>query len=250
MGQLQNLEPIALPDVRQPARMPSLPAWLASRKSALATNLQRDPATGGFREMLTLPATLLPSEAQRQAMMEHLRALRSWLETTPERDRKHSDETLATVTKLLLTLPAPRADERAVEAKGDAYMAALDDVPSWAVAEAVRCWYRGDCGTDDRGRAHDYTWAPVPAVLRRIALGKTAPVRQRIAEIERILSAVEYVDCSAEFERGRRAMRGLHQTMGDAEALRELTFERAVEIGALHPNQQTRGDKTNASQHV
>jgi len=149
-----KIEPIPAPDRRRPTRMLSLPAWVAGRIDALAENLQIDPATSSFRDMLTLPRPLMLSEEQRATIEAHIKYLRSLLAQTPEEDEDFEKATLIAVTKLLLVLPGQRTTEVAAEAKAEAYMMALDDVPYWATEAAVRSSFRNDCGVDERGRPY------------------------------------------------------------------------------------------------
>jgi hypothetical protein len=111
-----------------------------------------------------LPAELILNGAERLAVEEHLSALREMMELTPENNQSLEKATLAIVTKMLLALPSDKRSEAAGEAKAEAYMTALEDVPTWAVNSATRGWYRGQYGSD-----HDYTWQPGPTVLRQLA---------------------------------------------------------------------------------
>ncbi len=142
---------------------------------------------------------------------------------------------LELLTRLLLAKPARRATEDAAEATGDAYMDALDDVPTWAVAEAIRHWHRGECGED-----HDYTWAPGTATLRRLALSQAFRIRTRIAELTPMLSAEVFVDTREDVEIGKAAMRGLHKALasGDRDLLKNLTFRQAIKLGEQARKQQ------------
>lgn len=192
---LAKLEPIPLPDLRRTERMPSLPEWLTSRVNAASSNLQLDPRTGSFRDLLTLPAARLPTDTQRAAIVAHCAALRRALGHTPENGEQWEAETLATVTKLLLTLPGMRTSEQGAESKGEAYMAALDDVPSWAVAEAVRGWYRGSHPArivNGKSVAYDFRWAPAPAELRTLSVHAATKFEIRAREAERLLDIVPF----------------------------------------------------------
>lgn len=235
MNALVKLEPIPLPDLRKPTAMPSLPVWLATQHAALATNLQLalDP-TGRqvFADRTTLPASIMPSETQRLEIARHCSILEQTLHETPENGDKWAQETMATVTKMLLVLGGAKASELAAEAKAEAYNEALEDIPAWSVVATAKRWYRGDCGKDEHGQPYDYRFMPDPATVRRLALSDTFRVRNRIAELDRVLMAVPLVDCSADLKRGRAAWDGLRMTMKDPEALKGLTFEKAVELGS------------------
>lgn len=226
---LAQIVPLPLPDLRRPERMPSLPGWVTSRAAALDMNLQPDPS-GQFRDLLTLPPEKMLGQAEREAIDSHLGNLRSLLSRTPEAAQDAEAETLVLVTKMLLVLPSQRTTETGAEAKGEAYMDALEDVPSWAVRAGLRNWYRGDCGTDERGKPYDYGWAPAPPILRRVALATVTPVRARTIELQRLLNAVPRVDCSAELERGKAAFLGLQMALVQKRDIASLTFDQAIDI--------------------
>ena len=67
----------------------------------------------------------------------------------------------------------------------------------------MRAWFKHDCGSDERGRPHDYKWAPDPGTLRKIALTHTYPIGARIGAMQRVLEAQQFVDCSKQLEDGR-----------------------------------------------
>jgi hypothetical protein len=166
-------------------------------------------------------------------MEDHIHALQLLVAQTPQNDEAFDQSTLAAVTKLCLVKPAAKTTAEAAEARAEAFMAALDDVPHWAVIASIRKWYRGECGKDDRGEPYNYTWAPEPHDLRKLALSETFALHARIAEIQKVMGAVAYVDCSVELANGRAAMRGLFKSMqkNDAAVLASLTFEQAAKIG-------------------
>lgn len=153
------------------------------------------------------------------------------LAQTAERADEHEKAILVAVTNLLLVLPGRKSGELGAEATAGAYMAALDDVPYWAVEAAIRLWYRGQCGNDERGEPYNYHWAPDPAALRRLSESEAWRVAGRIKELEPIMKAVEFVDCTEDLKRGRAAWTGLCKTMDDPEKLKSLTFENAIETG-------------------
>jgi hypothetical protein len=108
------------------------------------------------------------------------------LEQTPERDDRWGHRTFVVVSKLLMTLAGREGGDLTGQAKGEAYRAALDDVPCWATEGAARRWYRGDCGAQ-----HNYTWPPAPAVLRGIARQTECAVRWKATELQQLLTAEE-----------------------------------------------------------
>lgn len=234
---LVKLEPIQLPDPRRPTQMPSLPAWLAARKGALAVNLQQ--VEGRYQDVQTLPAQMMLSDDQRTAIQSHLASLGLLLRQTPAESVDFERATFAAVTKLLLVKPAAKTSEAAAEARIDAYMAALDDVASWAIEAAIRKWYRGECGKDERGKPYDYNWAPEPHALRRIALSEMFIVKQRMDSLEPLLAAIPFVDTTEDLKRGRSAWRGLMQGMAGRADLSGMTFDDAVAIGEQLPDPES-----------
>lgn len=92
---------------------------------------------------------------------------------------------LGIVAKMLLAYPIASASTEAGRARAEAYLDALDDVPPWALAAAVRRWNRGEAGED-----HDYRWAPYPAVLRKLSLAELADLMPIKTQLENLLAAV------------------------------------------------------------
>jgi hypothetical protein len=88
------------------------------------------------------------------------------------------------LTKLLMAYPAVGVTAAGAEARAEAYLTALDDIPAWAIAEAIRKWHRGEFGMQ-----YDYTWAPAPAILRRVAEKALAPVKEALQRITDVLKA-------------------------------------------------------------
>jgi len=162
--QVTVIEPIPQPDVRRPAKLSMLPQWVAQRSATLKKESQPD-REGVRRIVPVLPASLILDRAQKIAVESHVRELNAVLAMTPEEDTAHGELTMMTVTKMMLVLPSRETGDLAGEARGEAYMAALEDVPSWAVQEAMRHWHRGECGAK-----YDYKWQPAPATLRELAM--------------------------------------------------------------------------------
>lgn len=124
-----------------------------------------------------------------------------------------------------MTLGGEKRNELAAEAKGDAYVAALEDVPWWAVQAAARAWYRGECGD------FDYRWPPDPATLRKLAVSNTYAIKGHMRELTEILESRPYEDCGDAIERGSMAMRGLFKTIATKGDLNKLDFDTAVNVG-------------------
>jgi hypothetical protein len=167
-------------------------------------------------------------------MMSHLDSLGSLLRDTPAANAVAETKVAATVSRLLSVLVSERKSDLVEEARSDAYLDVLDDVPWWAVDLAKRLWFKHDCGTDERGRPYDYRFPPDPGTLRKIALSFTYEIRARMKTIQRVLEAREYVDCTKQLADGRAALDGLNKSIkaGDLDAARSLTFDKAVRLGS------------------
>jgi hypothetical protein len=208
--------PIPVPDLRRPERMPSLPAWVASRVASIKDEVQPDPVTGKHRSAPTLPLNLTLNEAERDEIERHVHILEASCGPTPSDDPEAEGAMLIDLTKLMLVLPAAKQNEASVEARGEAYLAALDDVPPWALRSAIRSWYRGDGGKNERGEPFDYHWCPAPAELRKVAMLMLWRVKGRAAALRRLLSAEPLIEYSDEHCHSmRQRLSGLmHQTFG------------------------------------
>lgn len=232
--ELAIIEPIKLPDPRRPATLPSLPQWAARLSGAVRLELQMTPDGKTFerQDILVLNLEMMPTVEQRQMMMDHMDSLRSLLLDTAANSVVAETKVATAVSKLLTVLAGERKSDLVEEARSDVYLDVLDDVPWWAVDSAVRAWFKHDCGADERGRPHDYKWAPDPGTLRKIAMTYAQPIGARIGTIQRVLDARQYIDCAKQLEAGRAALQGLSKAMksGDMGAAAALTFDSAIRL--------------------
>lgn len=114
----------------------------------------------------------------------HVLYLEAALQQTPVKDDACGRATIVLVTKMLLSLPSAAMTEDSAEAKAEAYMDALEDVPSWAVQAAIRGWNRSEYGDK-----FNYRWAPVPSELRTVAFLEAWKTKERIRDLKRVISA-------------------------------------------------------------
>jgi hypothetical protein len=149
---------------------------------------------------VTLPTAMLLNDSQRAIISRHADELNDLCAKTPIEDEDAAKQMLVIITRMQWAQPGQKTSEDGVEAKGDAYMDALDDLPPWAVTAALRRWYRGDCDhvlktKTVNGRVvvsdppHNYSFVPPPAMLRRIARGEMWTVKGRAVTLERLLIA-------------------------------------------------------------
>ena len=158
-------------------------------------------ASGKYREIPTLPTALMLTQAQRDELSDHKSALEA-LCRYPAIIGGSGGAVLVALTKMMHVLPAARQNEASAEARGEAYLAVLDDVPPWAVDAAIRRWYRGDCGTTEHGELYNCAWAPAPCDLRRVALAELWRIRGRahlVGDLLRAEQRIEFTDqhCAA-----------------------------------------------------
>jgi hypothetical protein len=91
---------------------------------------------------------------------------------------------LALIASMLMAYPMAGGSEETGKARAQAYLAALDDVPPWAIADAIKRWHKGQFSGE-----HNYRFAPAPAELREGCMHILQPAKQTIAHLEDVLSA-------------------------------------------------------------
>lgn len=92
---------------------------------------------------------------------------------------------IAILGELVAEYATARLDADTADIKIGAYRDAVEDLPAWAVREAIRRWRRGDVSGDTR----DLDFAPKPARLRRLAEGIAATASGQAIRLRRILAA-------------------------------------------------------------
>lgn len=153
--------------------LPSLPAWLG-RLAIGTVDHPGQPTRRYLAGGLSLtPSQRAEAEYYRDRMKETLSS------DDPLRQRN------AVLAKMIMAYPmCAGSGELGAAARAEAYLDALSDMPAWAIAEAVRRWNRGQAGE------HNYSFAPAPAILRRIVDGILAPCRVDLGKVEIALKAV------------------------------------------------------------
>lgn len=197
--QLALIEPVQLP--ANPARIPSLPAWLQQRNDALGSAVQPD-SQGNHREMPILPPALILSSSEREAVEHHIGGLQRFLSleqpiTIRERTLTNDQAHGVMVAGLLIKGGGAKLDKASSDALTEDYLDAIEDLPAWAVREALRVWNRAESPKLD-GKAHDFNWRPTPPTLRRLAQWEMVAIKARILRLEKLLDAVPLVEFSEE----------------------------------------------------
>jgi hypothetical protein len=91
---------------------------------------------------------------------------------------------------MLLAMPGGGStSESAAEARADMYDDALSDIPPWAIDAAIKRWAKGDVPELKMG-ALNFTFAPAPAILRKICKLELQPYEDQVPKLTRVLEAV------------------------------------------------------------
>lgn len=93
---------------------------------------------------------------------------------------------LILVTKMLMAKASANMTPEGAAAKGESYMIALDDLPAWAVEQAIAEWYRGEVSGVDPA---DFKWSPDSSALRRIAKAALRHYEDLLAQLRLVLAA-------------------------------------------------------------
>lgn len=123
--------------------------------------------------------------AEERARIEaRIRELRMVTEADDGQDNQKAR--LGLIANMLMAYPTAGGSEESGRARATAYLAALDDVPPWAIADAVRRWHRGEGG----GQHANYRFAPAPAELRGSVMMILQVGRQTVAHLQGLLNAL------------------------------------------------------------
>lgn len=156
----------------------SSPESLALRRISLGTVQHPGmPARKYLSGGLTLTAD------ERLRIEAKVRDLRMVTESDDGQDNQKAR--LALVANMLMAYPTGGSEESG-RARATAYLAALDDVPPWAIADAIRRWHRGEGG----GRDANHRFAPAPAELRYSAMQILQPGKQTVTHLQNLLGAL------------------------------------------------------------
>lgn len=131
-----------------------------------------------------LPAGLTLTAEERARIEGRLRELRAVSEADDSQPNQKAR--LGLLAAMLMAYPMSGGSEEAGKARANAYLAALDDLPPWAIADAIKRWHRGEGG----GKDANYRFAPAPAELRYAVMQILQPAKQAVAHLEAVLSAM------------------------------------------------------------
>lgn len=108
-----------------------------------------------------------------------------------------NDQAHGVMIASLLLKGGAKLDQNSSDAFTEDYLDAIEDIPAWAVREAIRKWNRAESPRLD-GKPHSYDFRPSPPTLRRLATFELAGVRGRMIELEKICDAQELIEYSDE----------------------------------------------------
>jgi hypothetical protein len=153
--------------------------------------------------MPILPKNLILNSSEKQAVREHIEHLGLCLSLN--QPMLYRDELLtngqahgAMIAHLLMKGGGQKLDNKAADALTEDYLDAVEDLPAWAVREALRKWNRGESVKLD-GKPHDFNWRPTPPTLRQLAQHEMTAVKARKMQLEKLLEAVPLVEYSEEY---------------------------------------------------
>ncbi len=133
------------------------------------------------RKYLSAGLTLSTDQRIRiSAKIDELEAV-SEADASPENQKSR----LGLVANMLMAYPMAGGSEESGRARAQAYLAAIDDIPPWAIADAIRRWHRGEGLSGS-----NFRFAPAPAELRLAAMHVLQPAKQTIAHLSSLLNAL------------------------------------------------------------
>lgn len=133
------------------------------------------------RKYLSAGLTLTADERARiTAKLAEVQAVSEADDSTENRKAR-----LGLIANMLMAYPMAGGSEESGKARAMAYLAALDDIPAWTIAEVIRKWHRGECGAD-----HNYRFAPSPAEIRHACMDVLQPAKQTMAHLRGLLDAL------------------------------------------------------------
>lgn len=186
----------------QNEKLISLPQWLEERLTSLV-EVDHRTEEGKFVIAKALPADMIPDKTQKDFISRKIAIWDAALNMTPKSNQAFAAKATEIVGKMMLVLGGREAGQFAAAARGEAYMIALEDIPIWAIEEAMRRWYRRGCDTESE--KFDYRWMPDPGSLRTISHRIECWVRYLRRQADLVLHAPPIVEIS---EEDRAKMRG------------------------------------------
>jgi hypothetical protein len=144
----------------------------------------------GQGKRLNFPSGMELTADERSQSISLLAELRAVIDGTNLEAKACSKARYSLLTKMLMSYPmAASASVEQSSARQDMYLEALDDMPPWAISNALKRWNKGECTDIDMGNLN-YNFAPAPAILRALCKAELRPLELQAAKLKRLLSAV------------------------------------------------------------
>lgn len=158
----------------------------------------------GRRHYLTRHAT----REEREEAERLSSALTSATDPTATYAGKSADDArIGIVSTMLMGFAVGQLSEAGIEAKFDVYGMAIDDIPAWAIAEAVRLWARRECPVSVEAKPR-YDFPPGPGTLRGLSLWVLEPYKSALERVRTFLNATTYQEAAKSLSGPRPASEG------------------------------------------
>lgn len=119
---------------------------------------------------------------ERSWISARLAAVTPFAEAKPDRTASMTE-----IVRLLMSSATAVVTQAQAEARADAYNAAVEDVPAWAVAAAIRAWHRGEI---DEGLGQiNLAFPPSAGQLSKMARNRWMAVKGEAFRLKRLLEA-------------------------------------------------------------
>jgi len=166
--------------------MRSLPSRLGKLASSIGTT-----QWPGQPERLDLPSGMELTAQDRKDAEQRLKELEAIITGTNLTINESAKARLSLLTRMLLAFPAAGSfSEAAAAARSDVYDDALSDIPPWALNAAIKRWSRGEMPYDLNLGTVNFTFAPPPAILRKLAKHELRPFEDQAHRLRRLLKVV------------------------------------------------------------
>lgn len=150
----------------------------------------------------TLPQSMILTSSERDEVLRHIDALQPFTRLDQPFELRGSvmtnDQAHGVMIASLLLKGGAKLDQQSSDAFTEDYLDAIEDIPAWAVREAIRKWNRAESPKLD-GKPHDFNWRPAPPTLRQLALVEVAGVKARLLELNNLVTAVPVIEFSEEY---------------------------------------------------
>ncbi len=145
----------------------------------------------GQPERRDLPSGMELTVRDREEIETRLRQLTEITTGTNLTINEFAKARLSLLTKMLLAFPAAgSSSEAAAQARSDIYDDALGDMPPWAINAAIKRWARGEVPADPNMGILNFTFAPSPAILRKLAKVELGPFELQAAKLRALLKTI------------------------------------------------------------